>query len=82
MASDDLGMREIMKVTRRNGELIAFLTSPDSLHMPHSTKSKNDQIPTEITLKHGEEFLNTGLFYGRIWGILLKPLTLSKTGIR
>lgn len=95
MTMDDLGIQEIFKVTRRKGDLTAFLTSPDSLHMPHSTpprenltKSKNDQILTEITLKDGEEFLDTGLFYGHIRQYVLpsymplKPLTLSKIDIR
>jgi hypothetical protein len=94
MTKDDEGIREILKVTHRKGDLTAFLSSPESLHMPQGTppeenltKSKNDLVPTEITLIDDEEFLDTGLFYGLPQSLLpryisLKPLTLSRIDIR
>lgn len=80
-----------IKIRQRDRDLPSPLPSPEPFHMPHGnptienlTKSKNACMPTEITLKHGDQFLDTGLMYGNTetYVIPLKPLTLSKTDIR
>ena len=90
------GRPETYDITIRQRDRPSSLPPPESFHIPQGnstienlSKSKNVRMPTKITLKDGDQFLDRGLFYGNIIKnnirsrtTFLKPLTLSKTDNR